>query len=87
LIGAEILEAHNFAGAEILPVAEISTSALVLSYIIRRMNFVCPQEFSAAVFRSNFPQEFSAAIFRSNFPQEFSAANFLLNFRHPPQFS
>jgi hypothetical protein len=72
LIGAEILEAQQFAGAEILPDAEISTSALVLSYIIRRMNFTCPQQISAAIFRSNFTQQFSAAVFRRKFPQQFS---------------
>jgi hypothetical protein len=54
----------NFRGAaillfaEILPGAEISTSALVLSYIIMRMNFVYPQKFSAANFRLSFPPEF-----------------------------
>jgi hypothetical protein len=32
---------------------------------------VYPQQFSAAIFRSNFPQQFSAAIFRSKFPQQY----------------
>jgi hypothetical protein len=71
----------NFKGAEILGAqkilsgAEISTSAIALSHITRRMyvrlNF--PQQFSAGIFRSKFPQQISAAIFRSNFPPEFSA--------------
>ncbi len=74
----------NFAGAEILPDAEILTSALVLSYVIRCMNFTCPQQISAAIFHSNFPQKFSAEVFRSSFPQKFSAANFRLSF--PPEF-
>jgi hypothetical protein len=87
LIGAEILRRRNFRGAVILPGAEISTSAIVLSHITGRMNSVCPPKFSAAIFRLNFPQQFSAAIFRSNFPQQISAAIFRLNFRHPPQFS
>jgi hypothetical protein len=53
------------------------------------MNFVCPQQFSAGVYRSNFPHDFSAAIFRSSFPQqffpqEFSAAfsAWILGIRH-----
>ncbi len=90
-------DAAHKSRAEILPDAEISTSALVLSYIIRHMNFVFPQQFSAEVFRSNFPQkfssevfrgsfpqQFSAEVFRSSFPQKFSAANFHLSF--PPEF-
>jgi hypothetical protein len=40
-------------GAEILLGAEISTFAIVLSHITRRMNSVCPQQFSAAIFRLN----------------------------------
>ena len=87
LIGAEILRRRNFGGAVILPGAEISTSAIVLSHITRRMNSVCPPKFSAAIFRRNFPQQISAAIFRSKFPQQFSGAIFRLNFRHPTQFS
>jgi hypothetical protein len=51
------------------------------------MNFVYPQQISAAIFL----QQFSAANIRSKFQQQFSAANFRLsfrlNFRHPPQFS
>ncbi len=93
---AQILDRRgNFKGAEILGAqkilsgAEISTSAIALSHITRRMyvrlNF--PQQFSAGIFRSKFPQQISAAIFRSNFPPEFSAWIFRLNFRHPPQFS
>ena len=70
---------RNFRGAEILPGAEISTSAIVLSHIARRMNSV--------YVRLNFPQQFSAGIFRNKFPQQFSAAIFRLNFKHPPQFS
>jgi hypothetical protein len=78
----------NFAGAVILPDAEISTSALVLSYIVRRMDFVFrrsfPQQFSAEVFRRSFPQKFSAKVFaevfRSKFPSKFSA--WILGIRH-----
>jgi hypothetical protein len=62
---------RNFRGAEILPGAEISTSAIVLSRTTRRINSVCPPKFSAAIFRLNFPQQISAAIFRLNFPPEF----------------
>jgi hypothetical protein len=66
-------------------------SALVLSYIVRRMDFVCPQKFSAEVFRRRFPQKFSAEVFRSSFPQQFSAEVFRSKFppdsRQPPQFS
>ncbi len=74
LIGTEILRFRNFRGAVILPGAEISTSAIVLSHITRRVNSVCPPKFSAANFRSNFLQQISVAIF-------------CLNFTHPPQFS
>ena len=74
LIGAEILRRRNFRGAVILPDAEISTSAIVLSHITRRMNIVCPPKFSAGIFCSNFPLLISAWIFR-------------LNFGHSPQFS
>jgi hypothetical protein len=74
---AQILDRRgNFKGAEILEAqkffkAEISTSAIVLSHITRRMNSVCPPKFSAAIFHRNFPQQISAAIFRLNFPPEF----------------
>jgi hypothetical protein len=69
LIGAE----GNFAGAVILLDAEISTSALVLSYIVRRMNFVFPQKFSAEVFSRSFPQKFSTEVFHRSFPKQISA--------------
>jgi hypothetical protein len=69
---AQILDRRrNFRGAEILAGAEISTFAIVLSHITRRMNSVCPPKFSAAIFHSNFTQQISAAIFRLNFPPEF----------------
>ncbi len=84
LIGAEILRCRNFRGAVILPGAEISTSAIVLSHITRHMNSVRPPKFSAAIFRRNFLQELSAANFRSNFPRQISAAIFRLSF--PPEF-
>jgi hypothetical protein len=68
---AQILDRRgNYRCAEILPGAEISTSAIVLSHILYiRLNF--PQQFSAAIFSSNFSQQISAASFRLNFPQQF----------------
>ncbi len=70
----------NFADAEILPGAEISTSALVLSYIVRRMDFVVSRSFPQKFFRWSF----FAEVFRRSFPQQFPAANFRLSF--PPKF-
>ncbi len=40
----------NFAGAEILPGAEISTSPLVLSHIVRRMDFAFSNKFPSKFF-------------------------------------
>ncbi len=50
----------NFAGAKILPGAEISKSALVLSYIVWRIDFTL---------RISFPHKFSAQLFRLSFEQ------------------
>ncbi len=54
LIGAEILEAHQFWWRSNFTRRGNFKSALVLSYIIWRMNFAFAQEFSAANFSLNF---------------------------------
>jgi hypothetical protein len=56
----------------------------------RRRNFTRRGDFNvrhSPIVHLNFPQQFSAAIFCSNFLPEFSAWIFHQNFRHPPQFS
>ncbi len=62
--GRQTFPLNFWLSAEIFIGAEISTSAIVLSYawiFTRRINSVCPPKFSAAIFRLNFrhPPQFS----------------------------
>ncbi len=75
---------HRF-GAYILIGAEISTSALFLSYIMWRSNFTIPHSFAAYIFRLYLLLIFAAYICRIHFPPTFAA--YICRIHFPPTFA